>query len=106
LKFLVGLLSQVFTSIESCLLVATKGMDFESPTPLSTSTACARTLRSSPDSASGRHIVWREMDTVRDALNLEDLKEIVKCCAKLGKIIAKELQVFHSNFFHYPRIFL
>lgn len=59
----------------SCLMVVTRGKDFGSQMQLSTLKAYAMKPLSSPDSTSGRHIVWREMDTVLDALDLRKQKK-------------------------------
>lgn len=61
----------------SCWLVVTRGKDFGNQMQLSTLKAYAMKLLSSPDSTSGRHIVWREMDTVLDALDLRKQQQKV-----------------------------
>lgn len=74
-----------------------KDKDFESQDPLNTSRACAMT-KPSPDLTSDRHIVGREMNTVRDALSLKFEKKIshqlsIKMDrAKLKKKIHKSLK--------------
>lgn len=64
----------VLTSTMSCWSVVMTGRDFENRMPPSTSKACAMRLQSSPDSTSGRHIVWRERGKVRVASSLRSEK--------------------------------
>lgn len=70
--------------------VATTDKDFESQDPQNTSTACAMT-KPSPDSTSGRHIVGREMNTVRVALSLK-VKSIngYQLCSRPSRKLTKE----------------